>query len=584
MDRSPVIARAVRSWVDQQQVAAFHVTSGSMAPLVRAGDVIIVRKAPTDRLVPGDVVVMNSDGAMIVHRLLRKRRSRQGLLLVTKGDLHSRKDSPWNASEYVGRVEGIHKPNGRVDLTSLRWRTANRIYGALANVECEILTSLNGGTVEGNRLGTVIRWLGRAVRAPGKSLLVLTLLGRSHASITAQQRRRFLYACLHADHPTVEGFCRLLRMDDHAWAEVLAEAERCKLLPLLHDCLRRHRHRVPRWVIERAARAHLRSYAHNLNLKKNLQELLRAFHAANTPVVVLKGGAFLDSVEPLAAARPTSDLDLLVREQDRARAAMVLDGMGFQPLVKGKATTLDNMAQSQEGNQTAWISQERRAAVEIHTHLLATAIPFTVDMDSLWRGTTPLMVGGERALALRPEQMLLHVALHASWIHAYSFGMKWLYDIALIVRSCEGQLDWREFLRCTQAWGATRTVYWPLSLARELLGVDIPIEVLDELRPRKVTCWVTRWLLKRLDVYPGRRNPPEGDDRVATTLYRQVTAGPGVSLGTRLKLFVYLLFPETRLAVRGHKPSPSSVLAGMMTYLRPSKLRRARRTLIKSTT
>ena len=582
MQKSPTrygtaVGEALTSRLDQHKAASFHVSTSSMTPVLRPGDVITVRKAPVDKLAVGDLVVVISGGTMIVHRLLRKRRSENGLLLVTKGDRHSHKDPPWDLDQYVARAEAVHGNRRRINLLSLRLRIANRLYGALANVECAIFAWFDRDRIAEGAAAEARRWPRRALRAPGRLLLALALIGRPKSVTTAEQRREFLYACLRGDDPAVEAFCGALAMDDGAWAEVVGEAERCQLLPLLHSCLRRHPNRVPGWTIEKIAQAHLRSYAHNLNLNENLTELLGAFKEADLPLVLLKGSAQLNNAKALESGRPTSDLDLLVRDQDQPRAVAVLEDMGYQSLVHH-----DTIA-ALEGKATTLMSRQRRTIVDLHTQLFRP-IPFTVDMDALWGETIPVTVGDEPTLTLRPERTLLYMALHYSWFHGYSLGMKWLYDIALVVESCNGQFDWQGFLRCAREWRAGKAAYWPLKLARDLLEVPVPAEVLEEIRPRKVPRWVTRWLLKRLDALPGGRRPPDGDDRVAQTLYWLVTSGPGVSFRQRLRMSGQRLFPETLLAVHGHEPSLASVLVAMTRYARPSKLRRAARVLFKSIT
>ncbi len=60
--------------------------------------------------------------------------------------------------------------------------------------------------------------------------------------------------------------------------------------------------------------------------------------------------------------------------------------------------------------------------------------------------------------------------------------------------------------------------------------------------------------------------------------------GPGVGLTSRLRLTLHMVFPETRIAAQGHKPTFYSVLAGLAKSLKPSKLRRATRIIFKSLT
>ena len=73
----------------------FRVISGSMAPLIRAGDEVVVQEASAERLRRGDVVLYTVDGAFRTHRLLARRRRGNTTLLVTKGDATLTPDPPW---------------------------------------------------------------------------------------------------------------------------------------------------------------------------------------------------------------------------------------------------------------------------------------------------------------------------------------------------------------------------------------------------------------------------------------------------------------------------------------------------------
>ena len=159
----------------------------------------------------------------------------------------------------------------------------------------------------------------------------------------------------------------------------------------------------------------------------------------------------LGGTDAIEAGRPTSDLDLLVRERDRPRAAAVLRSIGYRPFGPGAIENREKL----EGQIINWVDADSRTVVDLHTHLLHLSIPLTVDMHQVWEEAETVTVGDEQALALSSEMRLLHTALHASWSHTYSFGMRWLYDIALIVKATEGRLDWQRFLKISSQWRAT---------------------------------------------------------------------------------------------------------------------------------
>lgn len=177
MEYSERVWEAMRGYLSLRKAATVEVARGSMAPTLQPGDKVMVRERPISALRRGDIVVMASQGLPVVHRLLEVRRDAGQEWLVTKGDARHFADAAWPAACYVGRVEAIETRGKGFDLMGWRWRWCNRLYGALARVECGVLTGLYQrmpGAM--SRPGLGLRWLVRAVRAPGWLLAQASLL------------------------------------------------------------------------------------------------------------------------------------------------------------------------------------------------------------------------------------------------------------------------------------------------------------------------------------------------------------------------------------------------------------------------
>ena len=67
-------------------LAWLAVRTGSMVPLIQPGDSVLISKAAAEQIRPGDVVIFRRGEDMIVHRVLKKLRSDDGLLFLEKGD------------------------------------------------------------------------------------------------------------------------------------------------------------------------------------------------------------------------------------------------------------------------------------------------------------------------------------------------------------------------------------------------------------------------------------------------------------------------------------------------------------------
>lgn len=104
----------------------------------------------------------------------------------------------------------------------------------------------------------------------------------------------------------------------------------------------------------------------------------------------------------------------------------------------------------------------------------------------MWRRAQPAVFGEARASALCPEDLLLHLCIHASYHHQFRFGLRPLSDIAETIRRCHNRLDWEQLRERADDWGAPKCVYLILRLASKLLEANIPHDVLQRFAPKEM--------------------------------------------------------------------------------------------------
>ncbi|MDY6932265.1 MAG: signal peptidase I [Halobacteriota archaeon] len=90
------------------------VLSGSMAPLLQIDDKVLIRSVKPDEIRFGDIVVFKDADRLVVHRVIRKYRSKDegGLKFIQKGDATTNAEIS-SEEDVVGRVVSINK-NDRV--------------------------------------------------------------------------------------------------------------------------------------------------------------------------------------------------------------------------------------------------------------------------------------------------------------------------------------------------------------------------------------------------------------------------------------------------------------------------------------
>lgn len=90
--------------------------TGSMAPAIQPGDLVVVQQTPITSIRPGDVIgVRNSSGAVIVHRVERIDGAGAALRVTTQGDANPTSEN-WtlNRTAEVALVRGTFPDAGSI--------------------------------------------------------------------------------------------------------------------------------------------------------------------------------------------------------------------------------------------------------------------------------------------------------------------------------------------------------------------------------------------------------------------------------------------------------------------------------------
>ena len=145
------------------------VTSDSMRPLLRVGDVVVVQPADPHILQPGVVVVVQRGSQWTTHRLVAV----DGHGLHTHGDNTRFADEPVSTDQLVGRVIAIERTDEIIDLQQPRWQVIDRRINRVQRLQLRVLAAAR--TPGGTRSTGLTRGLAALINWPFQ-LLVRMLL------------------------------------------------------------------------------------------------------------------------------------------------------------------------------------------------------------------------------------------------------------------------------------------------------------------------------------------------------------------------------------------------------------------------
>lgn len=219
---------------------------------------------------------------------------------------------------------------------------------------------------------------------------------------------------------------------------------------------------------------YLGNYLKNTLLVRELGTVLGALAARNVECIVLKGAAFLTNFYPDLGLRPVRDIDLLVRREQIPIVIEVLLGCWYRPF--------GSTAGSDSRGQVTYVKDgEPPIGIEPHWRLGSSfSYAGRITVEGVWQRAEKLDVAGADALALSPEDSLLHLCLHLFQHNTDS----WLVpccDMAALTRRQKVGIDWELFLSRAFEYKVCVPVEFSLRKTVELLGSPVPEFVIDRL-------------------------------------------------------------------------------------------------------
>ena len=271
------------------------------------------------------------------------------------------------------------------------------------------------------------------------------------------------------------------------WEGILDLAGKHNLIPLLYARLKSLglSHTIPTAILENMRQAMLTNATRNAIFLHEAKTLLDSLQKANIPVIGLKGVYLLENIYPDISTRTMNDLDLMLKKADIPEALTICQSLGYQP-----TTYFDINDPNLDIKHVPPLKKEPGPYLELHWTILEEDEPFTINAKSLWERAVPATIAGVDALALSPEDLILHLCLHLAYQHQLKLGLRGLYDVAAVLQHFKAQLNGAKMAAIAQEWGANRVLGLTLALAVDLLRGPIPSGIYEQLQQVTIEPWV----------------------------------------------------------------------------------------------
>jgi len=270
-----------------------------------------------------------------------------------------------------------------------------------------------------------------------------------------------------------------LSMADSDWARLIEYARRENLTALFYVALK-HSQRLaelPRDLAESLRMMYLRADIASWQAVRVVEDFVAQFERANVPVVLLKGAALGVALYRDPALRQLGDLDVLIREQDKVRAAALLQANGFTSLLD-----LADGFREELGSEQCYTRRGKRSAtVDLHWHVISVPPQARqTSVDWFWARTMELPLGNRRVTVLNWDAQLLHLAEHFV-IHHRMRGLRWSCDIALLLALHQNELHWDQIIDDARQFQVLPALNAVLAHVDDMWGVAAPEHVRAQL-------------------------------------------------------------------------------------------------------
>ena len=215
----------------------------------------------------------------------------------------------------------------------------------------------------------------------------------------------------------------------------------------------------------------------NTSLFFDALKVLKSLDDNQMPVIALKGLSLAKNIYGDIALRPMSDIDLLVKEEDLVRAGRILLALGYKPYF----TTWEST--SKIDRHLPYFMNKSGTIIELHWNIVDSDIPIKVDLNGLWKRACLIKVDNVEVRVFSPEDLLLHLCIHACSHLQYAIDLIPFCDVAGLIKTSGDKIDWQIVIERATRWGGQKCVYLMLLLVRELLGAAPPDKIMSEIKP-----------------------------------------------------------------------------------------------------
>jgi hypothetical protein len=196
-----------------------------------------------------------------------------------------------------------------------------------------------------------------------------------------------------------------------------------------------------------------------------IKQLVPLLELNNIPVILLKGMAFNHYLYDDNAPRGVSDIDILIKPEDKERFKVV-----FAELAR--AIEIENKHAFDDLYEQTWRSNNNQHLIDVHTHL-TNPILFDISTEMLWKCSMPhTAYSSDNVRLLSVEDTICHLVTHM--INDTNFFHYNLIDLQKLIS--KEKVDVSLLEKTALKWGVFNATKFALQVAHIYLASPLTIQ------------------------------------------------------------------------------------------------------------
>ena len=230
---------------------------------------------------------------------------------------------------------------------------------------------------------------------------------------------------------------------------------------------------LPEVYQERLNQSFQNNLYRNMLLSEELGKVLSLFNQHGIKTISIKGIILSEQLYVNPLLRTTTDIDILVTEDNIVAARSILREMGYQQLIE-KRKRKHSFHEVYHKDTTFPL------VTELHWYLKDPSI-VAFPVGEIWHRSLAYRFRENDTRVLSPEDNLLYLAY--SPLTQDGQLLKYLSDITQLLKIHGDTLNWDFVVDSANFLGISSIIYYSMKWSRELLGAPIAMPAIEKLKP-----------------------------------------------------------------------------------------------------